>query len=118
MIPVPGQVGAFILADHLVRNRSVFYRQNDETALCAVDALFDSFGYVVRFSEPVADAALFIADDRKRRKRKAAAALYDFCRAVEHDELFDEFFFFIASALAAVSTPASPFPSAFTGVVS
>jgi len=64
----------FALCGAFVRQGSVPQRHRNHIALGLIDTLFNRFGNVVRFAEPVADAAFLITDNRQRGKGKAAAA--------------------------------------------
>ena len=93
---------AFKLCGTFVRQGSVPQRHCNHIAFGLIDTLFNRFGNVVRFAEPVADAAFLITDNRQRGKGKAAAALYDFGGTVQFYKFFNKFFLLISIMISLV----------------
>src|SRR5579883_1374087 len=95
------------MADDVVMQRPAFAQRNaHQRATRLLGRLADRFRHFARLARAVTDAALAVADDDKRGKAEAPAALHHLGDAVDADELFDEFalgraFGFAVAALAA-----------------
>ncbi len=93
-----------MMAVDIVMERAAFAQGNaDQIAFRRICSFLDRIRHFARLTMAKADPALLIADNDKRRKPEAAAALHHFGDAVDVNEFVDE----LAVAIVAVPFPAS-----------
>src|SRR5262249_61762385 len=78
-------------AEHVMMQRAAFAHRNaDKAALGGIGCLADRFGNLARLAVAETGAALLVADNDERSKRKAPAALHHLGNAVDVHELVDK----------------------------